>query len=132
MGDPDVRRTAGPLTHTSEFSAVRLREGGPPAVLMVAGTQLKAGGYAVTSNKPVTLSLEGTRGALLSHQPDTRVEIRSMDIRAGQRFLLENEEFPAADGTLMLLLARPGLHELRPAFPSGSIRPRTAARHLKN
>jgi hypothetical protein len=115
LGDKETSRTEGPLTHSSEYVVLRNRGEAFPALLMVSGTAVRAGAHSIFSTKPVTVSLDGLHGGIVTTVPDTRVELRSPEIKAGESYLLDGEPVSAPEsGILSFLLGRTGAHELLP------------------
>jgi len=120
LGDGESRVQEGPLAHVSEYVLTRGRSASFPSVLMVQGIEFRFGAHAVTSSKPVTLSLEGLNGDLLNSRPDTLLEVRSPAIKAGTRFLLDGEEVSAGQtGLLSFSLRAAGTHRLEDPGRSG-------------
>jgi hypothetical protein len=116
LGTPETRTHAGPFRHVSEYTVVRLRGDGFPALLIIGGFEFGIGAHSLVSNKPVFVSLDGLRGSLMNYRPETRVEIQSPEIGPGSRFLLDEQEVVAAGpGKLILPLKDPGEHRLRQA-----------------
>ena len=114
LSDPGTLRTTGPVSHASEYVVVRDRGTSFPALLMIFGLECRVGAHSVTSSKPVSLSLDRLRGAILSSRPDTVVEIRTPGIRSGDLFLLDGEVAAAPEaGRLELRLVSPGEHSFR-------------------
>jgi len=111
LSEPETRRTAGPLTHISEYAIMRKRGESFPAILMLFGLEFRSGSHSVVSTKPVTISLDGLRGGILNTRPDTHLEFHSPQIKSGDRFLLDGERvFAREDGMLSLALSRTGEH----------------------
>ncbi len=114
LGSLEQRIVAGPLAHVSEYSIVRDRANSFPGLLMVSGFECRFGAHSLFSTKPVTASLNGLRGGFRNTRPDTRVEIRSPGIRAGDRFLLDNQSVVANENGLVVLnLVGTGEHSFR-------------------
>ena len=112
----ETRRRVGPFQHTSEYVLYRERANSFPALLMMGGLEFDCGPHAILSNKPVSLSLDGLQGGLLSTRPDTRVEFHSPAIRSGDKFLLDGATtIASADGFLLISLNQPGEHILNRA-----------------
>ena len=112
-GNLETRRTVGPLTHQSEYTVIRERGGSFPALLMVFGNDCSVGSHSIASTKPITVSLDGLRGAIVNERPDTLVEIRSPEIKSGDCFLLDGRVVTASEtGLLPLPLTRPGEHHI--------------------
>jgi hypothetical protein len=115
LGQPGSRRTTGPLSHISEYVIARDRNANPPAVLMVSGTEFRMGPHLLKSDKPVTVSLNGLSGGLLTTRPATRVEIHSPAIHGSDTFILDHGlVIRAQEGRLTILLDPPGEHGVRP------------------
>ncbi|MDR1727392.1 MAG: hypothetical protein LBT74_05620 [Acidobacteriota bacterium] len=113
FGDTERRVTSGAFAHVSEYSLVRDRKGRFPAMLMAFGVECRFGTHSIESDKPVTVSLDGLRGGVRNSRPATHVVIRSPDVRAGARFLLDGEPVVAAEsGVLRITLEEPGEHAL--------------------
>jgi hypothetical protein len=111
LSDPGTRHTTGPLTNVSEYSVARERGSAFPALLMVFGMECRVGVHAVTSTKPVNISLDGLRGGIMNPRPDTSLEIRTPEIRAGDKFLLDGNVVTATEaGVLLLSLSQTGEH----------------------
>jgi hypothetical protein len=116
LGTPETRTHAGPFRHVSEYTVVRQRGNGFPAVLMIGGLEFGIGAHSLVSNKPVFASLDGLRGNLVNYRPETLVEIHSPEIEAGSRFFLDEKELTASEpGKLTLPLNDSGEHRLRRA-----------------
>jgi hypothetical protein len=114
FGDTGRRITAGLFEHVSEYSLVRERGQGFPAMLMAFGVNCSFGKHSLSSNKPITASLDGLRGGMRNERPQTRVELRSPAIRAGARFLLDDQAITAQKaGILSFTLEEPGEHSFR-------------------
>jgi hypothetical protein len=115
LGRLDTYVTAGPLVHISECSIIRDRQQFFPALLMVSGMECRFNFHSLKSSKPVTASLKGLHGGFLNSRPDTRVEIHTPAIKAGDRFRLDNQSIVAAEaGILVLTLRTVGGHSLHP------------------
>ncbi len=115
LGSPATQVSAGPLSHFSEYVIVRDRQESFPALLMVSGLECRFHSHSLRSSKPVTASLKGLHGGFLTSRPDTRVEIHTPAIKAGDRFQLDGQPIVAAkSGVLVLTLAIPGEHTLQP------------------
>ena len=115
LGSPEDRVAIGQLAHVSEYTIVRDREKSFPALLMVSGFEFRFGPHTLSSTKPITASLRGLKGGFRNSRPDTRLEIRSPEIRAGDRFLLDNQPVTANEsGILVFTLDEAGEHSLRP------------------
>lgn len=115
LGRLDTPVITGPLMHASEYTIVRDRQRSFPALLMVSGLECRFSLHSLFSSKPVTVSLNGLRGGFLNSRPDTQVEIHSPEIRAGDRFRLDDQSIVAAEsGVLTLMLGSIGEHSFRP------------------
>lgn len=113
-GDPEVRITAGPLSHVSDLTVLRDRGKNFPAVLVISGIEFHFGPYSFTGNKPLTASLDGLEGIWLTSRPDTLVEIHSPDILPGDSFILDDRTVIAdKSGELEFQLQKPGEHSFR-------------------
>ncbi len=118
IGDAGTRRTAGPLGFVGECVVARERNHAFPALIVISGSEIRMGPHSLLSTKPVTASMDGLRGTLLTSRPDTEVEIRSPEINAASRFQLDGAPLPAPEnGLLRLGLRQPGPHSLEPAAP---------------
>jgi hypothetical protein len=116
LGTPETRTHAGPFHHVSEYTVVRQRGNGFPALLMIGGLEFGIGAHSLVSNKPVFVSLDGLQGSLVNYRPETLVEVRSPEIELNGRFLLDDKELVAAEsGKLTLPLNDAGEHHLRQA-----------------
>jgi hypothetical protein len=114
FGELTRRITAGSFEHVSEYSLARSRGQKFPALVMAFGVEFSFGEHSIISNKPVMASLDGPRGGLQNDQPDTRVMIRSPEIKAGTRFLLDGHPVAVEKpGVLAFTLSEPGVHSLR-------------------
>jgi hypothetical protein len=114
FGDRTRRITAGSFEHVSEYSLVRDRGKAFPALIMAFGIECRSGGHSITSDKPITASLDGPRGSLLNEQPNTRVTIQSPDIKGGARFFIDGLPVIAEkSGVLAFTLSKPGTHLLK-------------------
>ena len=113
FGELTRRITVGWFEHVSEYSLVRTRGQKFPALVMAFGTECRYGEHSITSDKPVTASLDGLRGGFQNSQPDTNVIIRSPEIKYGARFLLNGLPVIAEKpGVLALRLSEPGTYLL--------------------
>ncbi len=113
LGNLESRVTAGPLTHISEYTIVRDRDNSFPAILMISGMECRFGLHSLSSSKPVTASLNGLNGGFRNLRPDTRIEMNSPEIKAGDRFRLDNQSIIAGEaGRLVFTLAETGEHSL--------------------
>ncbi|HSW38598.1 MAG TPA: hypothetical protein VLL97_03815, partial [Acidobacteriota bacterium] len=111
IGSLNERVTIGTFTHVSQYSVVRERAGRFPALLMVSGLECMFETHSLSSTKPLTASLNGLHGEFMSSRPDTVVELRSPEIRQGDRFLVNDRLFvPVEKGILVLTLEQPGRH----------------------
>jgi hypothetical protein len=111
LGSPNDHVAIGPLAHISEYVIVRDRMKTFPALLMVSGLQCQFGPHSLFCTKPVTASLNGLRGGFLNPRPNTRVEIQSPEIQAGDRFRLDDEFVTAGEsGILNFTLGAAGEH----------------------
>jgi hypothetical protein len=80
---------------------------------MAFGVECRFGGHSIVSDKPVTASLDGLRGGIQNERPDTRVWIRSPEIKQGSRFFLDGHPIIAEkQGVLAFVLSEPGAHLL--------------------
>jgi hypothetical protein len=114
LGSLENRVIVAQLTHISEYTVVRERAKSFPAFLMVSGFECRFGPHSLFSTKPITASLNGLYGGFLNSRPDTRVEIRSPEIRAGDRFLLDGQSIIAGEsGVLTFVLEASGEHSFR-------------------
>jgi hypothetical protein len=114
LGSLENRVTVSRLSHVSEYTIVRERGKSFPAFLMITGFECRFGPHSVFSTKPITASLNGLRGGFRNSRPDTRVEIRSPEIRAGDRFLLDGKPINAGEsGVLIFTLDASGEHSFR-------------------
>jgi hypothetical protein len=115
LSEPETRRTAGPLTHVSEYAIMRKRGDSFPAILMIFGLEFRSDSHSVVSTKPITISLEGLRGGILNTRPDTHLEFHSPEIKSGDSFLLDGEPVITTErGVLSMVLSRTGEHTLSP------------------
>jgi hypothetical protein len=111
LGSLNDHVAMGPLAHISEYVIVRDRMNTFPALLMVSGLQCQFGPHSLFCTKPVTASLNGLRGGFLNPRPNTRVEIQSPEIQAGDRFRLDDEFVTAGEsGRLIFTLGAAGEH----------------------
>ncbi len=111
LGSPGLLRTVGPLTHASEYTIVRSQKNSFPSLLMIFGFEFRFGPHSIISTKPISISMDGLRGGLENVYADTRIEIHSPEIRAGDRFFLDGELIQATEsGTLVLMLGKSGEH----------------------
>ncbi|MBN2243308.1 MAG: heparinase II/III family protein [Acidobacteria bacterium] len=116
IGERKLRITAGPLTHVSDLTVVRDRGGDFPALLIISGIEFRFGAHSLAGIKPFTASLDGLRGVWVNSRPDTLVEIRSPDIKAGDSFILGGGTVTAShSGLLTVRLESPGEHHFRRA-----------------
>jgi hypothetical protein len=116
LGRPDMTTTVGRIKHTSEYVIVRDQASVFPALLMVSGRLCQFGVHSIASSKPITVSLKGLYGELLTPRSDTEVEIRTPGIKAGDRLRLDGRLVVAEEsGVLRLRLANAGKHSLRPS-----------------
>ncbi len=121
LGSLESRVTIGPLAHVSEYTILRERSDSFPALLMVSGSECRFDSHALFSSKPVTVSLNGLRGSLLNSRPDTRIEIHSPEIRAGDRFYLDGRRVTAAKpGLLAFTLVLAAEHSFRDSRDPGT------------
>jgi hypothetical protein len=113
MGSQTARAAKGPLTLVGDYAIVRDRGQSFPAVLMISGLTCGFGPHSIFSTKPLTASLKGLSGGFLNSRPDTRVELRSPEIRAGGQFRLDGQSIAAAEsGLLVFTLSQAGEHSL--------------------
>lgn len=116
LGRLDAQVTAGPLKHFSEYTIVRDRQQNFPALLMVSGLECRFNAHSLTSSKPVTASLKDLHGGFLNSRPDTRIEIHTPAIKAGDRFRLDGKAIIADEsGVLILVLKNAGEHSFHSA-----------------
>jgi hypothetical protein len=116
MGSMDTRVAKGPVTLFGNYAIVRDRGKSFPALLMISGLHCGLGPHSVFSTKPIIASLKGLSGGFLNSRPDTRVELRSPEIRAGDPFRLDGQSITAAEsGLLVFTLSQAGEHSLLPA-----------------
>ena len=114
FGDLTRRITLGSFQHVSEYSLVRSRNEAFPALIMAFGVECRLGGHSIVSDKPITASLNGPRGGLQNGESNTRVTIRSPEIKDGARFFLDGNPVIAQEtGVLAFTLSEPGTHYLR-------------------
>jgi hypothetical protein len=82
-----------------------------PALLIASGTECRFNGHALISSKPITASLSGLNGGFLTALPETRIEIQSPEIKAGERFWIDNESIVAqTPGVVSFVISNPGEH----------------------
>lgn len=116
LGSLTQRVTVGMFSHISEYSLARKRGDAFPALLMVSGVECRFGDHELLGSKPLTASLDGLRGGLLTTRPYTQVEIRSPEIRPGAIFILDGDAIAAeTPGALTFMLTAAGEHSLHPA-----------------
>jgi len=114
FGDLSLRIKSGAFEHVSEYSLIRSRGEEFPALIMAFGTECRSGAHSIVSDKPVTASLDGPRGGFLNEEPNTRVTIRSPEIKGETRFFLDgNPVVSKEQGVLAFTLSEPGTHYLR-------------------
>jgi hypothetical protein len=114
LGDSGTRHRTGPLRHVGECVVVRDHGRDFPALLLIYGTEAELGAHKLSATRPVTVSLDGFSGGLVSTRPDTRIELQSPAIRPSDRFVLDGQLIlQAQPGRLEFTLAAPGVHTLR-------------------
>lgn len=113
FGDLTRRITSGWFEHVSEYTLVRSRGPNFPALFMAFGVECRFSEHSIISDKPVSASLDGPRGGFRNDQPDTRVTIRSPEIKNGARFFLDGNPLTVVEpGVLTFTLSEPGTHSL--------------------
>jgi hypothetical protein len=114
LGDSETRVVNGRLQYAAESVVTRDRGRDFPGVLMVSGVEFGLGPHSLTSSKPLTVSLRGLNGTLVTPLPDTEVEIRSPQIRDGQEFLLDDATVLRAEGGMLrFMIPATGPHRLK-------------------
>jgi hypothetical protein len=113
LGDLDSPRPLGPFQYSAEFCLARDNGKGFPALLLISGIGFSHGSNSFACDKPVSLSLDGLEGTLMNSRPDTRIDVASPSIPAGQVFYLDGNPLTAnAKGQLSIFLSEPGQHRL--------------------
>ena len=113
FGDISRRISLESFEHVSEYCIVRSRGQAFPALIMAFGLECRKGEHSIVSDKPITASLDGLRGGLQNDRANTRVTIRSPEIKGGMRFLVGGHPVIAVEpGVLSFVLSEPGVHLL--------------------